>query len=206
MSTENDLKDVTFECSLAEEAGGIRLKYEIKNGAGRDVVVFNRLPTKEVDDTHRYSPNNVYVDLEGARVEIKQMILPLILPPGVKLEYHPLPDVSVLKAGESLREEIFVPQPISVRNPIRLAGMAGTLTFDTNKPTRHVTAMKPVTASELSFSVGVSAFAPASKLKAVSEVYPNVFMPPLLEGAQKVISKSFHLAKPVKVLDYAVSE
>lgn len=206
MSTENELKDVTFECSLAEEAGGIRLKYAIKNGTSRDVVVFNRLPTKEVDDTHRYSPNNVYVDLDGPRVEVKQMILPLTLPPGVKLEYHPLPDVSLLKAGTSLREEVFVPEPISARNPIRLAGMAGTMTFDTNKPTRHVVAMKPVTVSELSFSVGISAFTSTSKLKAVSEAYPDVLMPPLLEGAQKVMSKSFHLTKPVKVLDYTVSE
>ena len=205
MTSATNLNDITLECEVAQ-SGALRITYKVHNGSSRDVVVFNRIPSKEVDGTSRYASSNVYVDLDGATLGVKLMILPLDLPRGMHIEDQPFPDVSLLKAGQTLSEEIVVAEPVKVRNPIRLNVIAAGLRNDPKRPNQHVVATKPATATRLTFTVGVAAFAPLSKLTPVSESYPDVFRPPLLDGEQSVLTKELHLSRAVSVLDYAVSD
>lgn len=204
MSNSINLNDITLECELVQ-LGALRVAYKIHNRSSRDVVVFNRIPSKDVDDTSRYAPANVYVDLDGDVLGVKLMILPLDLPPGMHLEYRPLPDVSLLKAGQTLSDDVVLAEPVRVRNPIHLQVMAAGLKNDPSMPNQHVAAIERAQATTLRFTVGLAAFAPSAKLMPVSEGFPEVFLPPLLEGAQSVLTKEFHLPRAIQVLDYAVS-
>jgi hypothetical protein len=206
MPAEADLTAVTLECNLKQEPSVLRIAYTIKNGSSRDIILFNRIPTREVDDTHRYSASNVYVDLRAPALAVSLMILPLDLPPGVKLSDRPIPDVSLLRAGQTLAEEVILREPIEVRNPIRLRGIGATLSYDAKRPNQHVVAMKPASATELTFTVGVAALAQGATLSPVSEAFPDVFMPRLSGGEQKTLVKNFHLNRSVRILDYAVSD
>jgi len=198
--------DVTFDCKLEQGPGAFTLSYKLQNRSGRDLVVYNRIPTTDVDGTLRYSSNNVYVDLDGHNLLVRLMILPLDLPPGVKLGWHPLPDAMVLEAGAELAERVVVTEPARVRNPVRLRGMSALLRYDAKSPHRHYAAMTPGSAATLTFAVGVAALVPGTVIEPVSKAFPGVLMPPLTEGGQIVLTKDFRLSRPVAVLDYALSE
>jgi hypothetical protein len=62
--------------------------------------------------------------------------------------------------------------------------------------------MKPGMAQVLEFRLSYAVLAHGAKLTPVTGAYPEVFLPPKTEGEHRILTKTFQLSHPVKVLDY----
>lgn len=183
--------DISFQCSIARAPAAITVTYTIKNDRPHDLGVFNKLKSIAVDGALDFSPNNVYVDLDGHALRFLKQALPI--PPGLTMAAYVPPYASLLKKGESVTETFTVPIPILVRHPFKRVLLSG-----------EVVPVDPRTASQLEVVIGVFPLV-GCHLAAEHPAFPDVMTvvppDPAVTG-QELLSASFALSPDVDVLDY----
>jgi hypothetical protein len=182
---------ISFQCSIVRSAAAITVTYTIKNDRPHDLGVFNKLRAIAVDGALDFSPNNVYVDLEGESLRFLKQALPI--PPGLKMAAYVPPYASLLEKGKSLTETFSVPIPVLVRHPFKRALVAG-----------EVIPVEPRSAAKLEVQIGVFPLV-GCHLAAEHPAFPDVMTAappdPAVTG-QELLVASFDLTPGVAVLDY----
>src|SRR4051812_44634023 len=117
------LPDVSFECRLSRGDGALAVTYEIHNDSSHDLGIFNKLKAIAVDGALVFSPNLVYVELDGDVLRFLKMALPI--PKGLTMAAYVPPYASLLPKGQAMKETFSVPIPVEVRQPYRRALISG---------------------------------------------------------------------------------
>lgn len=185
------LSDVSFECRFSRDGGAVTVTYEIKNDSDRDLGVFNKLKAIAVDGALDFSPDLVYVELDGEVVRFLKMALPI--PPGLTMSAYVPPYASLLPRGKTMTETFSVAIPVKVRQPYRRALVSG-----------EVIPAEPRTAKRLEVAIGVFPLGDCH-LAAEHPAFPDVATvtppDPAVTG-QVVFKAAFDLDPEVAVLDY----
>ncbi|MEO7328775.1 MAG: hypothetical protein ABI193_09375 [Minicystis sp.] len=182
---------VSFKCSLSRTPAAIVVTYTITNDRAHDLGVFNKLRSIAVDGALDFSPDNVYVDLEGETLRFLKEALPI--PPGLKMAAYLPPYAALLRKGASLTETFVVPIPIAVRHPFKRALISG-----------EVIPVEPRIARRLEVEIGVFSLVGchlAPEHPAFPEAMTVVPPDPAVTG-QELLSAAFSLTPEVAVLDY----
>src|SRR5262249_53574556 len=131
------------------------------------VGLFNRLQAIHLDGTVSFPAGLLYVDLEGAALHLRKMVLPI--PPGLHVHVRPAPHVTRLPPGQVFREALTLPLPLKVCNPLRHALLAATAAAGA------VVADQLCAAATVTFSVGVFPVEPGMSFTPFSPAHPDVF-------------------------------
>lgn len=182
---------ISFQCSIARTAAAITITYTIKNDCPHALGVFNKLRSIAVDGALDFSPNNVYVELEGETLRFLKQALPI--PPGLTMAAYVPPYASLLEKGKSLTETFSVPIPVLARHPFKRVLLSG-----------EVVPIEPRTAGKLEVTIGVFPLV-GCHLAAEHPAFPDVRTAappdPAVTG-QELLSAAFALTPNVDVLDY----
>jgi hypothetical protein len=185
------LEKISFDCRFTERADALEVTYTIKNDSDEDLGVFNHLQGIATDGGLDFSPNSVFVDIEGDLLRLLKMALPI--PPGLRITAYIPPHASLLPAGEVLTEVFTVPIPVKVRQPFKRAMIKG-----------EVVPIKLTSAKRAEVTIGVF---PAAGTRLVAEhpAFPEVRTAappdPAVRG-QVTLSAGFTFSREVPVLDY----
>jgi hypothetical protein len=186
------LDKLTLDARLTQRPSEIEVTYTITNGRDEDVGVFNRLQGIGVDGGLMFSPDAVFVDLEGSLLRLSKMALPV--PKGLRITAYTPPFASRVPAGESFTETFVLKIPVKVQQPFKRALIQG-----------EVAAVKPETAKECELSLGVFPCSDGVRLVSEHPAYPDVLTavpPDPAVKQQVVIAQRLALSADVAVLDY----
>jgi hypothetical protein len=186
----------TLSCRIEQIADSLRVAYVVRNTSNSDVGIFNRL-----EDGGRggapFRPENAYIDLEGTTLRVQKIVLPV--PKGLAMTARPVPNVTRLPPGQDFREDLSLPLPIPVYNPLRRAELAAA------SPRETIVAAYPKIASTVELDIGVFESSPVIKFIPISAEFPDIYRlwppgPPV--DNQIVLSETVNLASTIAVLDY----
>jgi hypothetical protein len=189
----------TFACAIQVSSAELRISYRVTNDADRRLGLFNRISAIRLDGTADYNPNNVYVDLEGRRLLVRKIVLPI--PPDLKVGARDVPGITLVDRKSVFSEEIRLPLPILACNPYRRALIM------LKAGGGIVAADQPVRAEEVEFSIGTFAVQEGWRFDPVSAAHPEIFRvwppgPPV--DAQRVVSQTERPPAGVEAHDYRV--
>jgi hypothetical protein len=183
---------VEFTCRIARTEAALSVSYRIENRTDEELGAWNRIRAGRPDGTHDFSPDVVYVDLEGDVLHLRKMALPI--PPGLKITAYVAPNASRIPAGGVLEETFTVAIPIRVMHPFKRMLVMG-----------EVVADKPASASRAVVTIGVFVVGTDTRLISEHPAFPDVLsafpVGPAL-SRQQLLSAEFPLDPPVAVLDY----
>jgi hypothetical protein len=189
---------VAFACDLVRHADHLEVRYRIENTGKDEIAVLNQIGRWGIGAAYEYSANDVYVDLDGAVVQLTKGALSV--PPGASPRDPPYarPDGRMVASGAWIEETVAVPIPVKVRNPYRR---------DTS-PGRAI-AMKKAVARVVVVSVGVVPPGSGTVFSRNHPAYPHVVSVVRLtaepvERWQTLLSKRFELEEDLPVLDYEI--
>lgn len=186
------LSDVSFQCSVTPGDAALTVTYTLRNESDEELGVFNRIEGIATDGGVDFSPDRVYVELDGE--VLRFMHQALHTPKGLTMTAYTPPNVSHLPARSTLVETFTVPIPVKVRHPYKRVLIRG-----------EVIPAEPRTAQRVEVSVGVFPLGDECQLEPEHPAYPEVYTAtppdPAVRG-QVILSAGFDLAAPVAVLDY----
>lgn len=186
--------DVGFTCKASITGGVLEVTYTIDNRTAGELGAFNRIKSVRIDGTLDWSPDNVYVDLEGDTLNLRKMALPI--PPNLSISAYTPPKCSRIPAGATFTETVRAAIPVRVCHPFKRALLHGTVVPDA-----------PAKAKKAAFHLGVFPAGDGVRLVAENPAFPDVMTAvppdPALAG-QQVVTSEFLLDPPLDVLDYRV--
>ncbi|MDQ2773714.1 MAG: hypothetical protein M3Y57_02120 [Acidobacteriota bacterium] len=186
---------LSFECSVRADRDRLHVSYEVRNGSGRDAGLFNHVGPVE-SGSPISSPDNVYIDFESGLLELLKQVLPI--PGGMQVSSQPMPLVSKLPNGASLKEQFSVGLPAKANNPMRqmvlTAAHRGSI----------IMADDPTEAFEVNVCIGAFAVEPGMRF-IETPAGPSIFRiwppGPAVDG-QVLLSKTIRLPHAVRVLAF----
>jgi hypothetical protein len=186
---------VTLESTIGLGPDRLMLVYVVRNGSGREIGLFNRIPLLSPEGKASFPPDHVYIDIEETTLHFKKMILPV--PEGLRMAFRPVPAVMRVEHGAVFQEEVKVALPAVANNPLRRAKMVG------EAGGRPVVADVLRRGDAARFSLGFFFVEPGMRLDATGT--PEVFQvyPPPIDG-QLLLSEALVMPAPVAALDYRV--
>jgi hypothetical protein len=168
------------------------IRYSVRNGSSEDIGLFNRITNVRADGTLEDSPDIAYVELDGERLLVRKLALPL--PQNVRMAAYVPPYASKLAAGEVFTEEIELALPVRVMQPFKRVALPG-----------QVVADKPAVATSVRFEIGYFPISAGLQLVPSNPAHPTLLspMPPgPAVSQQRVVAQDFELPGPLSVLDY----
>jgi hypothetical protein len=186
------LPNIIFECKISRGSSSLDVTYTIKNEGATALGAFNRLHATAVDGESHFSPDTVFVELDGDTLHLMKMALPI--PRGLQISAYVMPHASSVPAGQSFTETFVVALPAKERHPFKRALTRG-----------EVTPVKPATAKRVRVTIGVFLVGPEFRLVAEHPAYPDVLtaQPPApARAGQVLLSQDIALNIEVPVLEY----
>lgn len=190
---------VILECTIALASDSLQLVYIVRNGANREIGLFNRVPEAGPGAPPTFAPDNLYTDLEQNVLHLRKMVLPM--PEGLQMSGRPVPGIILLAAGAVFEEELTVVIPAVVNHPFRQALLVA------KSQGGQVVTDQLRAANVVKFSVGLFLSDPAFRFEPVSSDHPDVFSvfpPGPAVDRQMILSESMNLPTTIPVLDYRV--
>jgi hypothetical protein len=188
--------EVSFSASLFRYTDRLEVHYRIENKGGEAIAVLDRLGQWGIGEEYEYSPQYVYVDLDGSVLRLIKGAL--TVPPGALPRQPPYgrPDGRLVAPGESIEEAFTVPVPVKVRNPYRRDTGLGQSIATKNAVVRVV-----------EIAVGIVPQGGGSLFSQDHPAHPEVvsitrITPDPVERWQTIVSQQFDLAEDLPILDY----
>lgn len=185
----------TLDVSLHVTADALGVEYTFTNLAERAVCLWNRLAAPDPGGHERLDPSAAYVDLDGATLHVRKMVLPI--PKGVRSWARKVPCLSRIEPGASFHEVVVLPLPVKVNHPYRKVLLRARA--PAGPP---ITASRPAKASEVALSLGAFLLDEGDRLV---EVAPRAFTirpsGPAV-ARQVVLTETLAAPSAVPVLDY----
>ena len=187
---------VKFASSLVRHPDHLEIHYRIENAGKEDVAVMDQIKRYGVGEAWEYSPDDVYVDLDGDVLQLTKGILPVPEGGDWRDPTFGRADGRLVAPGAWIEETVAVPIPVKVRDPYRREKGPG-----------QSIATKKAMARSVVVAVGVVQQGPGTLFSYEHPAFPEIvsvirYVAAPVERWQTLLTKRFELSDELPVLDY----